>query len=143
MSVNVGDRNESKVEFDNTYFKIHDDAVFLIGNFLGAKGEIREQHKYYIEVCSKKILDVVLDIGTHIRMANSIFPQNLQEYETRRTHQDIAIGLCYDLMTKYQLVMHTLKVDENKYVTQIQNLKHEINCLKKWRTSDNKRKKDF
>ena len=29
MSVNVGDRNESKVEFDNTYFKIHDDEAFI------------------------------------------------------------------------------------------------------------------
>lgn len=27
MSVNKGDRRESKVEFDNTYFKVYDDCV--------------------------------------------------------------------------------------------------------------------
>lgn len=38
MSVHKGDRHQSKVEFDNTYYKIHDDAVKLIENHLGAKG---------------------------------------------------------------------------------------------------------
>ena len=143
MSVNVGDRNESKIEFDNTYFKIHDDAIGLIGNSLGSKKELKESHKYYIDICSKKVLDIIMDIGTNIRMANSIFPTTPEELETRRLHQDMAIGLCYDLMTKYQLIMRTLRVEENKYTNEIKNLLHEINCLKKWRTSDNKRKKDL
>lgn len=30
MSVVKGKRNESKVEFDDAYFKVHDDVVFQI-----------------------------------------------------------------------------------------------------------------
>lgn len=45
MPVAKGNRKESKVEFDNTYYKIHDDAVKLIENHLGAKGEIKESFK--------------------------------------------------------------------------------------------------
>lgn len=143
MSVNAGDRKESKIEFDNTYFRVHDDAVLLIGNSFGADKDMRERHKNYIALSSKKILDIVMDIGTNIRIANSIYPTCKVELETRRLHQDIAIGLCYDLLTKYQLIMRTLKVSDNKYTVETQNLIHEINCLKKWRTSDNKRAKSF
>lgn len=143
MSVNAGDRRESKVEFENTYFKVHDDAVFLIKDSFGAKGTTKEEYEHYITVVSKKILDIVLDIGTNIRMANSIYPKNNEELLERRLHQDMAIGLCYDLLTKYQLIMRTLKVKDNKFTVEAKNLIHEINCLKSWRTSDNKRFKNL
>ena len=55
MSVHKGDRHQSKVEFDNTYFKIYDDCVRLIENQLGAKGEIRESRQLYIRVMSDRI----------------------------------------------------------------------------------------
>lgn len=37
MSIPKGERRQSKVEFDNTYFKVHDDATRLIDNNFGAK----------------------------------------------------------------------------------------------------------
>ena len=139
MSVHKGDRHQSKVEFDNTYFKIYDDCVRLIENQLGAKGEIRESRQLYIRVMSDRIFKSVCDIGTYIRIANSIYPIYQSELEERRLAQEKAIGLCYDVMTKYQLVMHELKVPDDKHTDEIKHLIHEINCLKKWRTSDNKR----
>lgn len=139
MSVNKGDRKQSKVEFDNNYYRIHDDCVKLIENHLGAKGETRESHQYYIASVSSAIYKSVLELGTYIRIANSIYPIYQSELEERRLTQEKAIGLCFDLLTKYQLAMHTLKVPDNKYTDEIKHLIHEINCLKKWRTSDNKR----
>lgn len=133
-------RRESKVEFDNTYFKIYDDCVRLIENHLGAKGKVREERQTYIQVMSRQLLTSVCEIGTHIRIANSIYPICQVEFDERRTEQEKAIGLCYDVLTKYQLIMHELKIPDDKNVDVIRNVVHEINCLKKWRTSDNKRK---
>lgn len=136
MSVNKVDRRESKVEFDNNYFRIYDDAIKIIKNNFGADKKRREEYKDYIRVMSIKVLEIVTDLGTHIRIANSIYPTYQSELEERRIEQDKAIGLCYDLMTKYQLIMRELRVKDDKYVQEIKNLIHEINCLKKWRTSD-------
>lgn len=139
MSVNLIDRKESKVEFDNNYFRVYDDAVSLITNNFGANEEWAEERKGYIGVMGNKVLSAVSDIGTHIRIANSIYPKFQSELEERRIHQEKAIGLCFDLLTKYQLIMHELRVRDDKFTNEIKNIIHEINCLKKWRNSDNKR----
>lgn len=138
MSVPKGKRNESKVEFDNTYCQLYKDAVRLINCQFGASEKVRESYTLYIQEMSRKILDLVVEIGKHIRIANSIYPQTRMEYETRRTEQGIAIGLCFDLLTQYQLIMYTLGAKDNKYVNEAKTLIKEINCLKKWRTSDNR-----
>lgn len=35
--------------------------------------------------------------------------------------------------------MHRLRVKDNKFLNETRNLRHEINCLKKWRKSDKDR----
>lgn len=141
MSVNTPDRRLSKREFDRVYFRIHDDAVFLTSNAFGADERHKKDFAKYIEVTKGRIMRIVEDIGTHIRMANSIYPLegHTHELEERRIEQGKAIGLCYDLLTKYQLIMHTLEISDDKFVQEIKHIGHEINCLKRWRTSDNKR----
>lgn len=142
-SVKANERRKSNVEFDNNYFRVHDDAIRLIQNRFGASDKMNEIFHDYIDEMGLKIYAVIFDIGTHIRIANSIFPHYKSEYEERRLHQDKAIGLCFDLMTKYQLLMRTLRVKDDKYVEEIKRIVHEINCLKKWRTSDYNRFKDL
>lgn len=141
MSVAKGDRTESKVEFENTYFKVYEDAVRLTTHSFGAKEELKQTYSQYIQVMAKEVLTTICDMGRYIRIANAIYPVSREEYEQRRISQEKAIGLCFDLLTKYQLVMKVLKVNDNKYVEEIKHIRHEINCLKKWRTSDNKRYK--
>ena len=102
----------------------------------GAKGDIKEKKQGYIRAMSDRILKSVCDMGTYIRIANSIYPQYQSELEERRIAQEKAIGLCFDVMTKYQLIMTELKVPDDKHTNEIKNLIHEINCLKKWRESD-------
>lgn len=143
LGVVKGDRRESKVEFDNTYFKIYEDCVRLTSNNFGAKEEIALKYAQYTYSTKKNVLKIVNDIGTNIRIANSIFPTCVEELRERRISQDKAIGLCFDLLTKYQLVMKMLKIKDDKYIIEIKNIIHEINCLKSWRTSDNKRFKNL
>lgn len=142
-NVKKGEKRESKNEFDNTYFKIHKDAILIIENNFGAKKEIKDVFQKYIKIMGDKVLSVVMDIGTNIRIANSIFPISHEEYLMRRAHQGKAIGLCFDLLTKYQLAMNVLSVPDDKYTVETGHLIHEINCLKKWRQSDHKRYKDL
>ena len=143
MGVPKGDRKESSVEFENTYFKIYEDCVRLSTHSFGANDKLKEEYKLYIAIMTKEVFTTICEIGRFIRIANSIYPIYQSEYEQRRIAQDKAIGLCYDLLTKYQLMMKTLKVKDNKYVEEIKHILHEINCLKKWRTSDNKRYKQL
>lgn len=142
MSVKKPDRRESKNEFDETYFKVYDEAVKLIEHNFGAKQKQAER-KGYIGYMADGIMKSVTAMGTYIRIANSIYPQYEKELIERRIAQEKAIGLCYDILTKYQLVMHELKVPDDKHVEEIKNLIHEINCLKAWRKSDNKRFKNL
>lgn len=139
MSVVKGERKESKVEFDNVYFTIYKDAVRLINCQFGASELKKKEYYIYITEMSKEVLNTVSDIGKHIRIANSIYPIYLEELRVRRIEQEKAIGLCFDLLTKYQLIMYSLGTKDNKYVNEIKNISHEINCLKSWRASDNKR----
>lgn len=138
MSIPKGKRNESKVEFDNTYYKLYKDAVRLTACQFGASESAKQEYALYIQEMSRAILTTVSDIGRHIRIANSIYPTTRGEYEVRRTEQGIAIGLCFDLLTKYQLAMMVLGVKDNKYCNEVDAIAREINCLKKWRTSDNR-----
>ena len=140
MSVKKGERNteevDSKTGFFNTYFKMYDDAINLIDNNFGARDSI------FVRKMSDKVFDIINDIGTHISIANAIYPKDKdykKEYEERRTHQEIAIGLCFDLLNKYKIAAKKLKARGNEYVNETKNINHEINCLKKWRTSDNHR----
>jgi len=46
---NEGKRNQSRVEFDNTYFAVDDDIENLITTNFGLKGEKLEKHKDYLK----------------------------------------------------------------------------------------------
>lgn len=142
MSQRKGDRKTSKkTEFDNTYFKIFDDCINLIDNHFGANTEMQEEKTIFIRTMSEKVFNRVCDIGTYIRIANSYFPDpNFPKLlEERKNAQERATGLCFDILTKYQLIMTELKVPDDKHTFELKNLIHEINCLKSWRKSDEQR----
>lgn len=142
MPTPKGDQRKSRVEFDNVYFKVYEDAVRLCENNFGANEDMRIAYKEYISANKTEIMQDVLAIGRYIRMANSIYPKSKEdttEIEARRLYQSQAIGLCYDILTKYELLMKMFKVKDDKYTLETKNLSHEINCLKNWRKSDNKR----
>ena len=138
-NVKVGDRHESKTAFDNAYYKIFDDSLNLTELKFGASAEQKEQYSTLLKVRCEKIHSIVDDIGTHIRIANSIYPHFELELAERRLHQEKAIGLCFDLLTKYHNTMKFLKVKDDKYVEEMKHIAHEIFCLRKWKDSDKKR----
>ena len=142
MSVANPDRKKSKTEFDRVYYAILADSLQITKNCFGASKEKRAEYAEYIRSMCNRVDRVVADIGTHIRIANSIFPKEpdiQREAKERRVHQEKAIGLCFDLLTKYTNTMQILDVPEEKYVEHFKRIVHEVNCLKNWKKSDDKR----
>ena len=87
----------------------------------------------------KYIADCLRGITKHVYMANSIYPIYREELIERRIHQDQAVGLCYDLVQELQYVMETLPVDANAFLRYSKLIQTEINLIKSWRKSDNKK----
>lgn len=140
MSVKVPDRRPSKLNYDNNYFKINADVIRITNNNFGGNKKMLVVFSDYVEEMKKAVIKNVLDIGTNIRKASSIvYPVNKSEVDKRRDYQDAAIGLCYDTLTKYQLVMKILRTKDDKYTVEIKNLINEITYLKDWRTADHSR----
>lgn len=71
MSVNKSDRRESKVEFDNIYFKVYDDAIKIIQNKFGAK-DVEAERTGYINYMASSIMKSVTDMGTYRDSTQSI-----------------------------------------------------------------------
>ena len=75
-----------------------------------------------------------------IVMANSIYPICREEAVERRIHQDKAISLCFSLVVELQSLASNFPVNLNELVRIIETADSEIEYLKGWRKSDNKRK---
>ena len=142
MGVPKGKRNKSKIEFDDLLFKIAGSTADMVENHFGVDDEEYEAHRLYIDDKSREVLQLVDDILRYVRMANA-YPTCRTEYETRRDCMTRAIGLCYSILTNYQLVMRRFEIDDDKYVTDIEDVWHFINSIKNWRSSDNRFKKQF
>ncbi len=143
MSVTAGERNQSKIEFDATYFKVYDDACDLVDRHFGATEKQITEKADFIKSQGEALMGYTDRLLYFIRLANSLYPTCKREYEERRLNMDLAIGVCYAIVTKYQCVFHRLRINEEKYVYVLKNIQHEINCIKAWRKSDNKRFKNL
>ncbi len=142
-SVPKGERQESKQEFDAIYYRIHDEAINMIETNFHAGKETAEKHRAYINSAAKALMCSVWDLVYHIKVANSLYPTTAEELTERRMEQEKAIGICFDILTMYELVMHKLKVKDDMGVAEIRTVNHQINAIKKWRSSDNKRFRDL
>ena len=143
MSTPKGKRNPSKDEFDALYYQVHNDAEDMIEHNFRAKPEIAQQNDSYIKTAGTKLRGLVWDLINNIKIANSLYPTTHEELIERRLAQDRALGICASILTLYDIVMQKLKVKDGMGVEEIKHVSHEINAIRAWRTSDNKRFKDL
>ena len=83
------------------------------------------------------------DLLYNIKIANSIYPTCMTEWEERRLAMGKAIGTCYAILTHYQRIMMRLKISDNKYNDDIRIVIRMINSLKAWRKSNYKLRDTF
>ena len=139
MSVPAGRRTKSKEEFDAQQYRIHDDAEDMIENKFHAKKDTAMLYADYIDGATKALRASVWKMIEHIKIANALYPTTHEELVERRLHQDKAIGLCANMTTLYEIVMRRLKVPDDYGVNEIKNIETQMNSIKNWRSSDNKR----
>ena len=138
-SVPKSERKKSKQEFDSIHLRIHDEAVKMIELNFHAEHEIVKKYQSYIRYASSNLMQLVFELTYHVKVANSIYPTTHEELVERRIEMDKAIGVCFDILTMYELIMHTLHVKDDMGVQEIKLLHHQINAIKAWRSNDNVR----
>ena len=140
MSVVASKRKQSKIEFENIYFKLADNIDNLVEHDFYASKALADKNRVFLEIRCRTLEELTDTLLYHIKIANSIYPTCMTEWEERRTSIGKAIGTCYTILTHYQRIMVRLKIADNKYVDDITNIMRMINSLKAWRKSDNKLK---
>lgn len=140
MSVVKSKRSQSKIEFEQLYFTLADRIDNMVEHGFYANALTINDNKQFIGWRGAALIQLADSLLYYIKMANSIYPQCMTEWEERRVAMDKAIGVCYAILTHYQRVMLRLKIKDGKYVDDINVISKMINSLKAWRKSDNKLK---
>jgi len=136
---NEGKRNQSRVEFDNTYFAVDDDIENLITTNFGLKGEKLEKHRDYLKRKTPLLERLSQTLFIHLKMANGLYPTSKEQLDERLMHQKYAAGACYGIATLYERIFHHIGVSADKHTDEIKHIQKEINSIKAWRESDKKR----
>lgn len=152
MSVLLGDRKESKFEAITHSVDLHDMLIELMQRGFGIKdvehfvrvkyayGDIPEEdfarYRYLMQNFKTRIDQLASLMTNNIRAANSIYPQNLHEYEIRRDYQNAAIVNCEQLIKELQRIVEIFDVDINLYSRYIKAIDREIGLIKRWRQRD-------
>ena len=140
MSVVKSKRSQSKVEFEMIYFQVADGVDNLVEHDFYAEWDLAQKNRVFLNARYMTLERLTDSLLYYIKIANSIYPICMTEWEERRVSIGKAIGTCYAILTNYQRVMMRLRVPDDKYTTDIRNIIRMINSLKAWRKSDNKLK---
>ncbi len=140
MSVVKSKRSQSKIEFEQIYFQLADNIDNLLEHNFYAQGLLFEKNRIFLEARGAALEKLTDDLLYYIKIANTIYPLCMTEWEERRLSIGKAIGVCYTILTNYQRVMMRLRVPDDRYTMDIRNIVRMINSLKAWRKSDNRLK---
>jgi len=136
MSVPKGKRSKSRDEFEMIFFQLVDAVDNLVEHQFFAEGLLAEKNKVFMEIRCRTLEDLTDKLLYHIKIANSIYPKCMAEWEERRVSMGKAIGCCFAILTNLQRIMTRLRVPDTKYVVYIKTVDRMINSLKAWRQSD-------
>lgn len=119
------------------------------------KREYQSEYPQWFTDYERNIISNLLtEMVTNIIEANSIYPTHRKDengedkkadivYESecglRRTLQDKAIAVCYRLYQELQYIQSLFPQDLNRFCPLLGDIEREVDLLKGWRQSDNKR----
>lgn len=108
-------------------------------------GRIREQEEnfniWFIQQERSRVLNFCQDISTHMRAANTIWPEYWPEFQERRLEWDRALACCNMLQDELQYIAEVLPADKNRYTQIVLDIQALFNTIKSIRQSDNRFKK--
>ena len=99
---------------------------------LDEKEQIRikeNMYKFYrnqINRVSDNVIELATGISRHLRIANTIFPTYMSEFEERRIEMDRAMACCNALQDELQYAGECLYADLNKYMNLVLEIQKRI-----------------
>lgn len=103
---------------------------------------IKKRTYQYFEQQLQRSTNIVIELATgisrHLRIANTIFPTYMTEFEERRIEMDRAMSCCNALQDELQYIGECLYADLNKYTNLVLFIQKEFNMVKALRQSDNR-----
>lgn len=108
-----------------------------------AKKRIYQYFNNQIERITNRVINTACEINEHLRIANTIFPTYMSEFEERRLELDRAMSCCNVLQDELQYAGECLYADLNKYTALVLEIQKEFNMIKKLRQTDNRFLKDM
>ena len=99
-----------------------------------------EYPAWFVNAERDVIIRILQDLVINITKANSIYIQSMHEYDLRRGYQTKAINDCYCIYQELQYIVSVFGTDLNRFIPVLESIEKEIDLLKGWRQSDNKRK---
>lgn len=154
MSVRVGDRNQSRIEFLYQADKLHESIFCLTSRYFGIyskKLPIRSKYSQHVKHRSKEDIhnfiekqailleDMSGDLCRLLASANSIYPKSKIEYDIRLEYITKALACLNSIKATLNLVVKFFDLDINVFKDTVLLLDKEINLVKKLRRSDRKR----
>lgn len=138
MSVVKSKRSQSNVEFEMIYFQLADGIDTLVEHQFFAEGDLAVKNRVFLDMRCQTLERLTDDLLYHIKIANSMYPTCMSEWEERRVSIGKAIGSCYAILTNLQRIMQRLRIADNRYTLDVRNIMRMVNSLNAWRKSDNK-----
>lgn len=135
-------RRKSKLEYDRIYHKIFREAKQIYENNFGLNRRTNGNEEY-ISVAKEKMISLILDIGTCLRVYSSHYPKTLDEFIKKMESISDAIGYTSSLLSLYQNTFQWLRISSNRYVTHIQHVIDLQDELIKIRKEDSKRYRKY
>ena len=136
MSVLKNKRGESQMEFYHTATLARAELTKFVMNDSIVP-------KRWRPVFTFPIIEKVIALIDNITAANTIYPQNMHEYEMRRDYQTKAIINVEQIIQLLQFMLSTLPINADKFQPITELLMKEGALLRGWRKADNKLKEKF
>lgn len=108
-----------------------------------AKKRIYQYFNNQILRITDKVINSACGINEHLRIANTIFPTYMSEFEERRLELDRAMSCCNVLQDELQYAGECLYADLNRFTSLVMEVQKEFNMIKKLRQTDNRFLKDI
>ena len=154
MTVRVGDRNESRVEFLYQADRLYDEVFSLISRDFGIYSRhspFRKKYALLVQNRSSEEIDDFInkqaneleqaarDLRKMLNAAKSIYPKSKLEYERRLDYVTSSLVCANSMKTIMNLVVQYFDLDVNVFKNVILILNKEIDLIKRLRASDRKR----
>lgn len=98
---------------------------------------------WFVEFERDVMIKLLHDLIANITSANSIYAVHEFEFDLRREYQDKAIINCYQLCQELQYIAESFNTNLNTTTRLLDAIEKEVDLLKGWRQSDNKKRKQM